>query len=160
MEYKTMHAPHGPATGSPRPDADGRGARPRLTLRGGTTTTPRRAARLVDTETEAEPDTGNGGTEGELDWRAVALFGAGLAVGALLGAGAALLLAPSSGFETRMRLARNARRAGERANDQWDAIGDRVRQSARRSRRGLERKIIRARWRAQDAWERKRYGDE
>src|ERR671929_73216 len=75
---------------------------------------------------------------GETDWRAVGLFGAGLAIGALLGAGTALLLAPASGFETRMRLARGARRARARAVDRWDIVGDRIRRSARRSRRKLE----------------------
>src|SRR2546423_8869602 len=39
------------------------------------------------------------------DWSAIGLFAAGIAVGAMLGASVALLLAPASGEETRHRLA-------------------------------------------------------
>ncbi len=50
-------------------------------------------------------------------------FGLGLMVGALLGASAALLLAPASGEETRRNLRRGARRVyaqgGELVGDAW-----------------------------------------
>ena len=90
------------------------------------------------------------------DWRSLATFGAGLTIGALLGAGVALLVAPASGFETRMRLARGARHAGERAVDRWETVSDRVRDNARRGRRALRRKMTVSRWRAEDAWDRRR----
>lgn len=95
-------------------------------------------------------------TEGTTDWRRVGAFGAGLAIGALLGAGTALLMAPSSGFETRVRLARGARRAGGRVVDRWDDLGDTVRRSAHRGRSQVERQLTRGRWAAEDAWERRR----
>lgn len=63
-------------------------------------------------------------------------FGLGLVLGAILGAGAALLYAPASGGETRKRLRREARRAymrgGEALEDAWED-GERM------ARRGLAR---------------------
>lgn len=63
-------------------------------------------------------------------------FGVGLLIGALVGAGAALLLAPASGDETRKRLRREARRAylkgGEVLEDAWDEGERRARNLARR----------------------------
>jgi gas vesicle protein len=48
---------------------------------------------------------------------AVRTFVAGLLIGALVGAGMALLLAPQSGEETRRLLARRARRLADDARD-------------------------------------------
>ena len=173
-----MPAPQGPVTGTHRSArgaagtahgrTDDRLPPPRLTIRHGSAggaEAPRRAsaaADLVDTDshdtdlvdTDRSPRAGD-----DVDWRAVGLFAAGIAIGAMLGAGAALLVAPASGFETRMRLSRSARRARERASDRWDDLENRARHTARRSRRNLKRRITIARWRAQDAWERKRYGE-
>jgi hypothetical protein len=113
------------------------------------------APTLVDTDAPTADDA-------DMDWRSLGIFGAGLAVGALLGAGVALLVAPASGFETRTRIVHGARRARERAvgsaSDQWEAIGDRVRRSAKRGRRSLARKITLSRWRAEDAFDRRPLG--
>lgn len=49
-----------------------------------------------------------------------------LLLGLAIGAGAALLLAPASGRETRERLQRGARRAGKRVRDFADDMGDEV----------------------------------
>src|SRR5574338_39510 len=57
-----------------------------------------------------------------VDWEHVGLLGAGLVVGALIGAGAALLLAPQSGQATRSTLRRQARFARHRATDAWDDL--------------------------------------
>jgi len=66
-------------------------------------------------------------------------LGIGLLLGAALGAGAALLLAPASGEDTRRQLRRGARRLYARGRDavaDWREDADR---SARRlARRGLE----------------------
>ena len=89
----------------------------------------------------------------QTNWGQAALFSAGIALGALLGAGAALLTAPQSGVETRLALKRRARRARVQAEDRWDGLGRELRGAARRRRRELRRKIAEGRWRASDAFE-------
>jgi hypothetical protein len=86
-----------------------------------------------------------------VDWEHVGLLGAGLLVGALVGAGAALLLAPQSGQETRMAIRRQARFARHRASDAWMQLADELAAVARRGRRRARRAMRRARWRASDA---------
>jgi len=90
------------------------------------------------------------------DWAQVGVFSAGIAIGALIGAGAALLLAPSSGYETRTRLARRARHTGVRAVDRVGDLTDGARRGAKRSARRLGRVATNARWAAEDALERRR----
>jgi len=84
------------------------------------------------------------------DWARVGMFGAGIAVGALLGAGAALLYAPQSGLEARTLLKGRARRATLRAANRWDELGAELRGAARRSKRRLRRGVAQSRWRAAD----------
>ena len=86
-------------------------------------------------------------------WGHVAFFAAGLAVGALLGAGSALLTAPQTGIETRLALKRRARTARVRAEDRWDDLGRELRAATRRGRRNLRRRMTESRWRASDAFE-------
>ena len=86
-----------------------------------------------------------------VDWEHVGLLGAGLLVGALVGAGAALLLAPQSGLETRTAIRRRARVARHRATDAWDELADELAAVARRGRRRARRALRRARWHASDA---------
>ena len=86
-----------------------------------------------------------------VDWEHVGLLGAGLLVGALVGAGAALLLAPQSGQETRTAIRRRARFARHRAGDAWMQLADELAAAARRGRRRARRVLRRARWRASDA---------
>ncbi len=57
-------------------------------------------------------------------------FLAGLALGALVGAGLALLFAPQSGEETRHAVSRRARRLAREARDRYEEM----RQKARRAR--------------------------
>jgi len=81
----------------------------------------------------------------ETDWQEVALFGAGLAIGVILGAGGALLTAPRTGAETRAALSARAarlRRSTVRSSqDAWDELRDELRQ-ARRNRRDRKRRKI------------------
>jgi gas vesicle protein len=54
------------------------------------------------------------------DWNAIGLFATGIALGAILGASVALLLAPASGEETRHRIANKVRRRDE--DDVWEQL--------------------------------------
>ncbi len=92
----------------------------------------------------------------ETDWARVGVFGAGVAVGALIGAGVALLLAPATGYETRTRLARRARQTGGRAADRWEDASDDLRDKARHGARRVKRAATTSRWAVEDAWERQR----
>jgi gas vesicle protein len=66
-------------------------------------------------------------------------FLAGVIVGGLLGAGAALLLAPRSGRHTRRRLRRAAEDIGDRAEEGLQRAADDVRRVASDARRAAER---------------------
>jgi len=86
-----------------------------------------------------------------VDWEHVGLVGAGLLVGALVGAGVALLLAPQSGSETRTLIRRKARFARHRAGDAFGDLAGDLAAAARRGGRRARRAMRRARWRASDA---------
>ena len=62
-------------------------------------------------------------------------FLTGLAIGALVGAGVALLFAPQSGEETRRAVSRRAKHLAREARDRYDDVRDKVRR-ARRERQG------------------------
>ncbi len=66
-------------------------------------------------------------------------------LGLAIGAGAALLLAPASGEETRAKLQREARRAGRRVKDVTDAFGDQVSDRVGRTRSRFSEQVDRAR---------------
>ena len=61
------------------------------------------------------------------DWNAIGLFAAGIAVGAILGASVALLLAPGSGEETRERI---ASKAGRDDDELWDQLAEELDRAA------------------------------
>src|SRR3990172_5285754 len=63
----------------------------------------------------------------------------GLVLGALIGAGIALLVAPERGRVTRRRLARRVREAGEEIRDEFDGVRAAARRSLARRRRRLRR---------------------
>jgi gas vesicle protein len=73
-----------------------------------------------------EKEGGNGG---------VRTFAAGLMIGALVGAGVALLLAPQSGEETRRALARRARRLADDARERYDDVKHQLRRAREQRRR-------------------------
>lgn len=87
--------------------------------------------------------------EVETDWQHVAIFAAGAVLGAALGAGAALLLAPQTGEDTRHDLARRGRRLRTRTADAWDDLRDEFRYAAHRGRRKLGRALRHRRERRQ-----------
>ena len=111
--------------------------------------------RGVDREISYAPGTRprrpSGRTEDhEVDWQRVALFASGTLLGAVVGAGAALLLAPQAGDATRRDLARQGRRLRSRTADAWDDLRDELQWAARRGRRRLERSLRRRRLRRAD----------
>jgi len=87
-----------------------------------------------------------------LNWKQIAVFATGVAVGLTIGAGVALLVAPQSGRETRHDLAKRGRRIRRRSADAWDDLRHELRQAARRGKRSLARKIRRR-------WERRNHSD-
>jgi hypothetical protein len=71
------------------------------------------------------------------DWNAIGLFAAGIAIGAILGASAALLWAPGTGDETRERIGRRLRHLrGD--DDVWDELAAELERAA--AERGEEQK--------------------
>lgn len=79
--------------------------------------------------------------DGEVDWQRVAIFATGTLLGAVVGAGAALLFAPQTGEETRRDLARRGRRLRSRTADAWDDLRDELQWAARRGRKRLTRSL-------------------
>lgn len=64
-------------------------------------------------------------------------FAAGLLIGALVGAGIALLFAPQSGEDTRRLIRRKAKRLTADARDRFDDVKDRVRDARRRAEEAI-----------------------
>ena len=63
------------------------------------------------------------------DWNNIGLFTAGIALGAVLGAAVALLLAPASGEETRHSIGRRVRKfRGD--DDIWDELAEELEAAA------------------------------
>ena len=64
-------------------------------------------------------------------------FAAGLVIGALIGAGVALLFAPQSGEDTRRLIRRKAKRLATDARDRFEDVKDRVRAARSRAEEAL-----------------------
>ena len=94
----------------------------------------------------------------DMRWRHAALFGAGVALGAVIGAGAALLYAPQTGEETREMLSERAHRFGGRIGDRLDDARGDLGWYMRRGRRKLRRGAKRGRWAGEDLADRIRRG--
>jgi hypothetical protein len=95
----------------------------------------------------------------EIDWERVALFGTGIALGAALGAGVALLFAPSSGEEIRAAIARGGVRLAHQGRDVWEDLRDELEWAGRRGKRRVGRRVQRARWAAEDFFDDRRRSD-
>jgi hypothetical protein len=70
----------------------------------------------------------------------VMVFAAGVAFGLAIGAGAALLLAPQAGTDTRRAIARKGRRLSRRGRDAWDDLREELSRAARRGRQAFRRR--------------------
>ena len=66
---------------------------------------------------------------------------AGIVIGALIGAGIALLAAPSSGEDTRRQLSRRARGLRDDAAERFDDLSLRARRELKRRRRQLRERL-------------------
>ena len=97
--------------------------------------------------------------EREIDWERVAVFGTGIALGAALGAGVALLFAPRSGAETRAAIARSGSRWAHHGRDAWEDLRAELQWAAKRGKRRIGRRVQRARWAAEDFVEDRRRPD-
>jgi len=64
-------------------------------------------------------------------------FTAGLLIGALVGAGVALLFAPQSGEETRRLIRRRAKHLADDARDRYEDVRHRVRAARRHAEEAL-----------------------
>ena len=115
---------------------------------GARTDGPRRPASATDPGGRPGPATPE--DDGEIDWERVAVFSTGIALGAALGAGVALLLAPYSGEETRAAILRRGARLAHQGRDAWDDLRDELQWAARRGKRRVGRRVQRARWAAED----------
>ncbi len=65
-------------------------------------------------------------------------FLAGLAIGALVGAGVALLFAPQSGAETRRAVSKRAKSLAKDAREKYDAMREKVRRARHPEAAGAE----------------------
>lgn len=68
-------------------------------------------------------------------------FAAGLLLGAVIGAGAALLMAPDSGRKTRRRIRRAAGDFAETAQERWDEVTGEVRSRVDEAVQGARRRL-------------------
>lgn len=91
-----------------------------------------------------------GGAEGGREWEPLGWLGLGVAVGALLGAGIALLYAPQSGLQTRAAIRQRGRRIATQGRDAWDELAEELRKTARRRMKKMRRRATRAEWAAED----------
>lgn len=94
----------------------------------------------------------------DMKMKHVSIFGAGIAIGALIGAGAALLFAPHSGEETRELIGERARGFGSRVGDRIDDARGDLSYYMKRGRRKFRRGAERGRWAGQDLADRARKG--
>lgn len=72
-------------------------------------------------------------------WDKLLLLGGGIAAGAAIGAGVAMLLTTQTGPQRRARLARGARRLGHHTEQAWEDLAFELREAGRSARDRLRR---------------------
>ena len=140
--------------GTPAGAGSGRATRASRTAREAPYDGP--AATATRASAERAPRAVGRSYEEEHEWARLATFGGGIALGALLGAGIALLFAPAAGEETREYLLDHARSAGGLVRDRVGGFRDDARYAARRGRRRVRRGLARSGWALEDALDRTR----
>ena len=68
------------------------------------------------------------------DWKQIGLLAVGIAAGAAVGAGAALLFTSETGPQRRSRIARKARHLGHDAEQRWEDLAFALKEAARSTR--------------------------
>ena len=68
-------------------------------------------------------------------------FVSGLVLGAIIGAGIALLTAPNDGRKTRKRLRKTATEMGGDASDRWDELADDVKDKVEQAVKGARKRF-------------------
>ena len=68
-------------------------------------------------------------------------FVSGLVLGAMIGAGIALLTAPNAGLKTRRRLRRRATNLGGEAGERWDGLADDVKDKVGQAVKGARKRF-------------------
>jgi len=68
-------------------------------------------------------------------------FVSGLVLGAIIGAGIALLTAPDKGLKTRKRLRRTAAELSGGASDRWDELADDVKEKVEEAVKGARKRF-------------------
>jgi hypothetical protein len=68
------------------------------------------------------------------DWKQLGLLAAGIAAGAAVGAGVALLFTETTGPQRRARIARTARHLGHDAEQRWEDLAFALKEAARTTR--------------------------
>ena len=101
---------------------------------------------------EVEAPTGSPYDE-TTDWGRVGTLAAGIVIGAVIGAGAALLLAPQSGQATRKSMGKAVHRGRDRAGEAWDSLSDELWWQARSKKKALRRGTTRTGWMFEDLLE-------
>ncbi len=65
----------------------------------------------------------------------------GLVLGAVIGAGIALLMAPEPGQKTRRRIQKGAEALGTQATDRWDELADDVKERVDQAVKGARKRF-------------------
>jgi len=68
-------------------------------------------------------------------------FVSGLVLGAVIGAGIALLMAPELGQKTRRRIQKGAEAMGTQATDRWDELADDVKERVDQAVKGARKRF-------------------
>ena len=68
-------------------------------------------------------------------------FVSGLVLGAVIGAGIALLMAPEPGRKTRRRIQKGAEVLGTQATDHWDELADDVKERVDQAVKGARKRF-------------------
>jgi hypothetical protein len=99
----------------------------------------RSRTRSQNDDTPAKRSASGSPYDESLDWNKLLLLGGGIAAGAALGAGVAMLFTTRTGPQRRAGIARGARRFGHRTEQAWEDLAFELREAAKAARDKLRR---------------------